>query len=199
MINSDKPDRWKDDVIASVHLYNTWFLASAPKAYRDTRAATAGNVLNAFRATSNHTEITPAVLARTPAILQTLRMSTAPPIARDRLSGLADVPKALVKSLEDGKLPPRMNQGVMYGHLEAMCSVISELLDLDLYPWVASGGVADARDLELATTVVADRLCGAVTDPIIRNAQERRQLAVIAEWLTARGYREQPHPGGKPL
>ncbi len=35
---------------------------------------------------------------------------------------------------------------------------------------------------------MADRLCGAVANPIIRNAQEKRQLHAIGEWLTARGY-----------
>jgi type II restriction enzyme len=35
---------------------------------------------------------------------------------------------------------------------------------------------------------VADRLCGAVANPIIRNAQEQRQLAVISEWLQRKGY-----------
>ena len=38
-----------------------------------------------------------------------------------------------------------------------------------------------------------------VADPIIRNAQEQRQLAVIAAWLDARGYRQQPHPTTEPL
>ncbi|MBE2232538.1 MAG: XamI family restriction endonuclease, partial [Anaerolinea sp.] len=36
---------------------------------------------------------------------------------------------------------------------------------------------------------VADRLCGAVANPIIRNAQERRQLSAIGAWLDKRGYR----------
>jgi type II restriction enzyme len=31
-------------------------------------------------------------------------------------------------------------------------------------------------------------LCGAVADPIIRNAQEQRQLAAIKQWLDGRGY-----------
>src|SRR5690606_12392873 len=39
-----------------------------------------------------------------------------------------------------------------------------------------------------AATVIADRLCGAVANPIIRNAQETRQLAAIKNWLEARGY-----------
>ena len=46
----------------------------------------------------------------------------------------------------------------------------------------------DRLRLARAATVVADRLCGAVSDPIIRNAQEKRQLAGIAAWLQERGY-----------
>ena len=36
----------------------------------------------------------------------------------------------------------------------------------------------------------ADRLCRAVADPIIRNAQEQRQLLAISQWLDARGYQK---------
>lgn len=32
------------------------------------------------------------------------------------------------------------------------------------------------------------RRCGAVSDPIVRNAQEQRQLAEIKKWLESRGY-----------
>lgn len=39
---------------------------------------------------------------------------------------------------------------------------------------------------------MADRLCGAVANPIIRNAQEKRQLAAIGEWLAARDYQKLP-------
>ena len=41
---------------------------------------------------------------------------------------------------------------------------------------------------------MADRLCGAVANPIIRNTQERRQLAAIAGWLEEQGYTNLP-PG----
>ena len=44
------------------------------------------------------------------------------------------------------------------------------------------------------STIVADRLCGSVANPIIRNAQEKRQLASIQEWLERRGYKQNP-PG----
>lgn len=46
-------------------------------------------------------------------------------------------------------------------------------------------------DPHRAATIVADRLCSAVANPIVRNAQERRQLELIGAWLDARGYRRQ--------
>jgi len=45
-----------------------------------------------------------------------------------------------------------------------------------------------------AATIVADRLCGSVANPIIRNAQEKRQLTAIAAWLNLRTYKQLP-PG----
>lgn len=47
-----------------------------------------------------------------------------------------------------------------------------------------------------AATIVVDRLCGAVANPIVRNAQEKRQLAGIKAWLEARGYKKLPGGDG---
>ena len=199
MINADKPDLWRGDIAKSVDLYNTWFMDAAPLAYRQTRAEAAGKVRDSFKATSDLAAITPEVLAGSPAVLQTLRMCTTPPIARDRLSGLAHTPPSLVKTLEEKGLPPRMSKAERMQHLGSMCKVISDLLDLDLYPWLTTGTEADEHEVAIATTVVADRLCGAVANPIIRNAQEQRQLAAIGAWLRRRGYREQAPPADQPL
>lgn len=48
------------------------------------------------------------------------------------------------------------------------------------------------REIYRAATIVADRLCGSSADPIVRNAQEARQLREIAVWLDERGYRLLP-------
>ena len=49
-----------------------------------------------------------------PSILFALRMSTAPPIARDRLVGLAGVSKLLVNTMEkEGRLPRIMTKAVL--------------------------------------------------------------------------------------
>lgn len=193
-INRDKPHLWKADVVASVRLYNEWFLAAAPEAYRDTRRQVVDDVENLFVATNNMRDINPRIIIGDPGILATLRMSTAPPIARDRLTGLAYAPGTLVKSLEDGAIPPRMPRQELVEHLERMCAVIEELLDRTLFDWLDGPDDPSDYQRELAAVVVSDRRCGAVADPIVRNAQETRQLRVIADWLEARGYREAPYP-----
>jgi len=200
MINADKPQRWRADVEASVHLYNTWFLNAAPDAYRGTRLKTIENVATAFSHTGQMLDITAETLARHPEILPTLRMCTAPPIARDRLTGLSYVPKTFVDKIDKtGALPPRTSHPNALVFLSRMCGTIVDLLDVDLMAWVPEGRGPAGSELELATTVVADRLCGSFADPIIRNAQEQRQLALIKSWLEARGYKMQAHPARTPL
>lgn len=82
-INAGKPHLWKADTRASVDQFNQEFMKFAPKAYRDT----------------------PEVIKTNPGILPALRMSRRPPLARDRLIGLADSSKNFVGCLEAGKLP----------------------------------------------------------------------------------------------
>ena len=104
-VNADKTARWKADVLQSVDMYNDWFMIFAPKAYRDTRVRTAKSVENALKWTSNLTDIQPRLLRQYPGILSMVRMTTAPPIARDRLSGLAGVSRNLIETMDEEKPP----------------------------------------------------------------------------------------------
>src|SRR5208337_1764975 len=113
MINADKPHLWKTDTRASVDQFNRWFMKFAPKAYRDTRKKTIKSVAQGLKRTNDLTIIAPRVIEAHPAILPTLRMSTCPPLARDRLVGLADSSKNLVGTLEEGKLPPHLEADVL--------------------------------------------------------------------------------------
>jgi hypothetical protein len=72
--------------------------------------------------------------------------------------------------------------------LQKIGETIARLVDKDLFPWLESGQQPTDAELHRAATVVADRLCSAVADPIIRNAQEQRQLAAIRLWLEQHGY-----------
>jgi hypothetical protein len=188
-VNSDKPHLWKPDVIQSVDLYNSWFMEFAPSAYRTARAQATIDVENALKMTDNLGDIKPEVIKANPGIIPMLRMATAPPIARDRLIGLAGVPPSLVQTMENQKrIPPRMSGENLDLNLRKIGRIIETLVDKDIFTWLDKKLVPEETEVKRAATIVADRLCGAVSDPIIRNAQERRQLALIRAWLEARGY-----------
>ena len=188
-INADKPERWKADIAKSVDFYNEWFLRFAPKAYRETRQRTTAQVESALKWTRNLRDISPGLLREHPEVLQMLRMATAPPIARDRLIGLAGVSQNLVSSMEDhGKVPLRMGKEQVERELAAIGSMITRLADVDIFSWLEAKGNPAGREVYRAATIVADRLCGAIANPIIRNAQEKRQLDIVRRWLGGRGY-----------
>ncbi len=198
-INADKPHLWKDDVAASVDQFNRWFMEFAPEAFRATRVQTTEDVKAALIATRDLRSIDPATLKSNPGALSTLRMCTAPPLAVDRLIGLAATSRNLVGRMERGKLPTRMSDADLEAELAKLCRIIARLPDRDVFPWLegASGPTEHARDR--ASTIVADRLCSAVANPIVRNAQEQRQLKSIGYWLDRHGYRKKSHPSGAPL
>jgi hypothetical protein len=188
-VNADKPHLWKPDIALSVDFYNNWFMQFAPKAYRDTRIATTQQVESASSETANLTNITSALLRQHPEVLPILRMAAAPPIARDRLIGLAGVSPNLVKNMEEKqRIPPRADIATLDAELTKISQIIARLLDKDIFPWLESGQQPTETEVQRAATIVADRLCGAISDPIVRNAQERRQLAMIKQWLEQRDY-----------
>ncbi len=107
-VNMDKPQRWKEDTKESVDHYNKWFMKFAPKAFRDTRIEVTKQVEQAVLDTDDLRKLTPELLLSGPRILQTLGMSCCPPLAVDRLVGLAGTSKTLVGNMEEGKLSLRM-------------------------------------------------------------------------------------------
>jgi hypothetical protein len=198
-INADKPHLWKADTRASVDQFNLWFMKFAPKAYRDTRKKTIESVEQGLRLTKDLTTITPDVIKANPGILPTLRMSACPPLARDRLIGLADSTKNLVGCLEEGKLPRLLSPELLENHLGKITGILSRMLDVDIFPWLEEKRRPTREERYRSSTIVADRLCGAVAEPIVRNAQEKRQLALIEKYLTERGYKLRAHPAATPL
>jgi hypothetical protein len=198
-INANKPHLWKADIATSVDKFNEWFMQFAPDAFRSTRVETTKHVKAALLATEDLHKLNPITLKANPGILPTLRMCTAPPLAVDRLVGLADVSKNLVGRMEKGKLPTAMQTDNLDEQLIKLCRIFLRLLDRDIFPWLENRGAPTDHERDRASTIVADRLCSAVANPIVRNAQERRQLALIGSYLEKRGYRKQGHPPNRPL
>ena len=196
-VNLDKPQQWKTDIAQSVDMYNDWFMKFAPVAFRSTRIETTKHVEAALHATANLTDIHPATIRKHPDILPTLRMSTCPPLAVDRLIGLASVSPSMVKRTEiDKKLPIQMAPAAIDAELAKIVTIIEKMADPDIFVWLGRSTPASDAEVHRAATIVADRLCGAVANPIIRNAQEKRQLAAIKTWLEGRHYTQQPPKDG---
>jgi type II restriction enzyme len=196
-VNRDKPNRWKSDIALSVDMYNDWFMKFAPKAFRETRVQTTKDVETTLKATDSLTKIGPSILRDNPGVLPTLRMSTCPPLAVDRLIGLAGVPNSLVYRIEnEKKLPTKLKGAALDAELRKIGKIIEQMADPDIFVWLNRSTPPTKEETHRAATIVADRLCGSVANPIIRNAQEKRQLASIKAWLEARGYKQiQPGDG----
>lgn len=188
-VNRNKPDKWKADIARSVDLFNAWFMEFAPRAFRETRIETTKQVKEALVWTDNLTTITPKLLREHPGVLPMLRMATCPPIARDRLTGLSAASKNLVGHMEKKEsVPPKMPVDTFEKEARKIISTIQKLVDPDIFVWLGRTGKPDDAEVYRAATIVADRLCGSFADPIVRNAQESRQLSVIAKWLEKKGY-----------
>lgn len=188
-VNLDKPHLWKSDIARSVDMYNDWFVQFAPTAFRETRSQTALDVARALKLTDNLSELDTQILRMHPEILPTLRMACCPPLAVDRLIGLSGASASLVKSMEQhGRTSSRMAASDIESQLSSILRVIVKLVDPDIFVWLGRAESARRVETQRAAIIVADRLCGSVANPIIRNAQEKRQLAAIKVWLEARGY-----------
>ena len=188
-VNSNKPEQWKQDITASVDMYNDWFMRSAPAAFKGVRDHTAKEVEDTLAMTRNLTDVGVELLKKNPSMLPSLRMSTCPPLARDRLVGLAGVSRNLVGTMEkSGRLPLQMPQPELDRDLQKIGDVIKQMADPDLFVWLGRKTDPTEKERFRAATIVADRLCGALANPILRNAQEKRQLSAIGAWLSNKGY-----------
>ena len=195
-INLDKPHLWKADSLQSIDFYNDWFLRFAPATYRNQRKSTTQDVVEALKLSNNLKNLSPEILRSNPGILPMLRMTSAPPLARDRLVGLAYASKNLILSMEGSdkktpRIPPKIEEDSLNEQLTRIIDVLSEVADRDLFPWLEDDTIEPtSRVLERSASVVADRLCGATANPIIRNAQEKRQLNALSYFLTSKGFTE---------
>lgn len=194
--NSHKvEEEWRKDTIKSVDRYNDWFTSFSPKAYQDQKEDQADIVEDTMEKTDYFQNITADFLKENPLSIQTLRQATAPPLARDRLIGLAGVKNNLVESMEetnrhDPRVPPRMDDKTLVSQLQSVRDVIEDMIDRDICPWLEREDDPEEEEVRRAANVIADRLCRMSSDPIIRNAQETLQREKIEEWIQDRGYIE---------
>lgn len=188
-INKKNVDQWKTDVQKSVLYYNEWFLKYAPSTYIKSRQEATAKVETIFQKTDCLNMLSVNMLKEVPDAITILRMATTPPLARDRLVGLADIPRDFIKKLEEGTLPSKLSESQANLILGKIIAIVNKILDKDIMPWLEKKATPDEIDRLLAMQIIGDRVCGSLADPLIRNEQERRQLSGIKKFLIKRGYR----------
>lgn len=200
MINAHQPLAWRQDITAAAISYDRWFVEFGQLAYREARQQAERDVERLLDLTDDLRLVSPAAIRSDPASLAILRMSTAPPLARDRLVTLAETQRPVVTTLERGRLPERMSRSNLDANLKRLCTVVEALLDPDFFPWLTLGRPPHPAERQYAVTVVADRRCSAISEQVLRYAQKRRQHASIEDWLVSRGYgRQRLAPGHQDL
>ena len=164
----------------------------APATFRSKRMEVAKDVEEMLIKTDDYQNLSLSILLSHPKILQALRSSTSPPIAVDRLVGLASTTRNLVRSLEKGKIP-RMEKNELNRQVSKILEILDKLLDRDIFPWLSTRNTPASQERERAATIIADRMCGSLSDPLIRNQQEIRQLMIIEKFLIDRGYEKKKY------
>lgn len=165
-------------------------MTSAPEAYRKARAGVIKQVVSAIKGLDNYYTISTEKLIANPQFLSVLRASTAPPLAIDRLVGLSHTTRNIVCSLEKGNLPRKYSESELIIYLNNIISIIIKLLDYEIFSWLTDSTKPSSQMINRSASIIADRISGALADPIIRNSQEARQLKVIDSYLEQRGYKQ---------
>lgn len=188
-INMHKSEEeWEKAYLLSVALWNQWYLTTASEVQSLLREESTGVGEELLQATSDLTEISVAVIQNHPILLKPLRMAAGPPMARDRLAGLAGVSRTIVERLEKGEAT-RDGDAVKLS-IEAMVSVLRTSLDTQLTPWVSENRKPTHEERTTFLTVLSERLTQARVNPALRNKQEERQLSRATAILTEHGYTE---------
>ena len=63
------------------------------------------------------------------------------------------------------------------------------MLDVDIFPWIEEKRKPSKEERYRSSTIVADRLCGAVAEPIVRNAQDAMRQTYSERKVTWDGHK----------
>lgn len=187
IMNKEKAaHQWEDDIQYSKQQYNEWYIRESPATYTEDFVLTSSRVESFFRLTNNLENISVQLLKEHPNLITVLRMCTSPVIAHDRLSGLANVPKHVLKRMNEGFLP----SSVTDDQLERIITVTCNLLEERLFPWVFSYTTESdkIKAINIAIQIVTDRVSSSISSTKIKMAQEVRQLNILITYLRGKGY-----------
>jgi hypothetical protein len=187
---------WKSDLTLAANHYNNWFKQSCPRVFRDSRTNANEFVNRLFLKSKNLTQLDWKVLKQSPELIRVLRLMCSPPIANDRLAVLSGISSASLKTMQDkNKIPTSITDE----SLIKIMKQILELLDSHVFDWVSSKELPNSSTLDISRAIILDRLSLSISDPRIRNMQERRQEDLLAPFLIRNGYNDVSNGNVEPL
>ena len=137
-------------------------MSIAPDAYKKLRLLGEQRFKQAIGLTRNLFDISQGALVEHLESLAILRMCTCPPLAKDRLADIAGVSEELLRSLEEpedsGVFFVRQNNEIDVA-LHKILLTINEMIDHDIFPWLAQNRKPEEDELARASSIVADRFC----------------------------------------
>ena len=191
IVNSINPSQWKRDIEDSIKQFNSWYIQNAPVFFDSQRDIASKKVRDLFQKSNNLKNLGSDFLIKNPGFVSILRMCTCPPIARDRLSGLAMVDKNFINKVDrNGTFPERLSEDAIKNTIEKISNVFQRLLDKKCFPWLMDFNTPSSEHIDIAIGIISVRFCSSLADPIIRNKQEERQLLAIKHYLIERGYHD---------
>jgi hypothetical protein len=183
------PAQWEGDIGRSVAEYADWYLQEAPVMWVAARTQAVDEAARGMAAFDDFNEVSVERLKANPQVLPLLRMAISPKMARDRFVEFVGVKKNLVVKMErEGVLPKRMLD--VDANLQRICDFVVPLLDPQLFPWISDARMPTPGERDDALLVLGDRRAGAIYDSDLRNAQERKQKALMREFLESHGFEE---------
>ena len=186
-----EPERPEQDIQASVAEYNRWYLRFSADAYRLAREGAMQLVERTFNTTNNLRDLDAPTLWRNPGIIRGLRMTSSPPWAVDRLTGISGSLPSLVDNMEKNATG-KSSETTARPHIKAIVATVKNGYDHELLPWLNEERPPTADEFQRAFLTMADRLAISIANPAIRNEQESRQLTEIRAWLEEREYTNAP-------
>ncbi|MGE5561606.1 MAG: XamI family restriction endonuclease [Chloroflexota bacterium] len=170
-------ERLDTDRKKAIELFIAERRAEGDALYRSTFEDLRPRVGRLFAQSDNLTRLTPEILVDDPELLESLRFLAAPPISEDDLNTLTGTSVAKRKTLTSQ----------LAG---AAIEVISEMIDRERCPWLASGRAPSASEVEIAIKWTASILAIEALRTDRRTESATRQQAAVRALLKAHGLTE---------
>lgn len=175
----------------SVEAFNTAYLKCIRSAYYETKHDWRRIVESLLRETDDLRQITAEAIVKDGRVLGAIRNACTPPISKERLAAITDVPARRFSLLENGRLPLQgaLMKRMVETELPAVVEVVKPLIcDRNLTPWLLDSRACSADERDAFVDCLLDRIACSESDHIARAEMRWLALSNVACKLAELGF-----------